>query len=193
MEYKLIDSPDCKVRDSGGDRVIQEVGGIQYHMIPFVEDNGTTDYRYFAKAQLVNGPAGRPIWFEINPKPPKMFVPVMLEIELEQIDNLLASALEGGSNYWYFITNTFQGLACEAWRKNKEGLQIVDKEEYDEATEDDDDIQTHTLNWDSVEKGITCMAEKYPKHFGDWRNESDDAITGDVFLQCCLFGEVVFG
>ncbi len=41
--------------------------------------------------------------------------------------------------------------------------------------------------------GVQVMAEKYPKHFNDWMNQNDDAITGDIFLQCCLFGEEIFG
>jgi hypothetical protein len=32
-----------------------------------------------------------------------------------------------------------------------------------------------------------------PRHFADVLNENDDAGTGDVFLQCCLFGEIIFG
>jgi hypothetical protein len=30
------------------------------------------------------------------------------------------------------------------------------------------------------------------KTFADFLKEDDDATTGDVFLQCCLFGEVQF-
>jgi len=37
------------------------------------------------------------------------------------------------------------------------------------------------------------MAEKYPRHFHNFLEENDDAETGDVFIQCCLFGEIVYG
>jgi hypothetical protein len=41
--------------------------------------------------------------------------------------------------------------------------------------------------------GLHAMATKHPKHFGDFISDNADAITGDVFLQCCTFGEIVFG
>jgi hypothetical protein len=37
------------------------------------------------------------------------------------------------------------------------------------------------------------MADKYPRHIADILSENDDATTGDVFLQLCLFGDVVYG
>jgi hypothetical protein len=37
------------------------------------------------------------------------------------------------------------------------------------------------------------MAQAYTRHFADFINQNDDAITGDVFLQCCLLGEVLYG
>jgi hypothetical protein len=40
---------------------------------------------------------------------------------------------------------------------------------------------------------LALMAEKEPRHFGDFMGENDDATTSDVFLQLCLFGEVVYG
>jgi hypothetical protein len=50
-----------------------------------------------------------------------------------------------------------------------------------------------TLNLRSIKKGLEVFASKYPRHFADFVSENDDASTGDVFLQCCLFGELVFG
>lgn len=49
------------------------------------------------------------------------------------------------------------------------------------------------LNLELCLKGLKIMAEKYPLHFDTFINESEDAITGDVFIQCCVFGEIVFG
>jgi hypothetical protein len=36
------------------------------------------------------------------------------------------------------------------------------------------------------------MAVECPRHFADFLNEKADAVTGDAFLQCCLFGEVIY-
>ena len=37
------------------------------------------------------------------------------------------------------------------------------------------------------------MGEHYPWQMENLLQENDDAETSDVFLQCCLFGKVIFG
>jgi len=49
------------------------------------------------------------------------------------------------------------------------------------------------LDLESIRKGLNVMASNYPRHFADFLNEAADAITADVFLQCCLFGELIYG
>ena len=44
-----------------------------------------------------------------------------------------------------------------------------------------------------IKRGLTVMAKKERKHFVDFLNEDYDETTADVFLQCCLFGEVIYG
>jgi hypothetical protein len=41
--------------------------------------------------------------------------------------------------------------------------------------------------------GLERMAKDYPTHWADFINENDDSSTADVFLQLCLFGEVIYG
>jgi hypothetical protein len=41
--------------------------------------------------------------------------------------------------------------------------------------------------------GLAAMAAKHPIHFAALLNGQADALTGDVFLQCCTMGEIVFG
>ena len=69
---------------------------------------------------------------------------------------------------------------------------FVDKYEWDDA-EEKDDVPRLRLDRESIKKGLMLMADKYPRHFNDFVNDNDDAITGDVFLQCCLLGDVVYG
>lgn len=45
----------------------------------------------------------------------------------------------------------------------------------------------------AIERGLGVMAVKYGKHFGDMMSQSGDATTSDVFVQCCVFGKIVFG
>jgi len=49
------------------------------------------------------------------------------------------------------------------------------------------------LDLESVEKGLKLMAEKSPKHFSDFLTENEDGYTGDVFLQYCIFGKLIYG
>lgn len=41
-------------------------------------------------------------------------------------------------------------------------------------------------------KGTQIMAEKYPRHFADIMNETGDANTADLWMQCILFGEETY-
>jgi len=121
---------------------------------------------------------------------------VELEMPEQRIQDLLCNALEGGSNYWYVIkdkrypegqTKESLGIEFEHIELPLKGGTLVIGDFEAEGDEDKE------LNREAIEKGLKVMAEKYPRHFGDWMAENDDAITGDVFLQCCLFGEVVYG
>lgn len=48
------------------------------------------------------------------------------------------------------------------------------------------------LDLKSIGQGLDALATKYPRHFADLVNENTDAITADVLLQCCLFGELIY-
>ena len=123
-----------------------------------------------------------------------------LEINKGRIADLLCCAFEGGSNYWAWGQNIYdapdilwQELA--GWDFNvvyphcHYALFAGGKYGVRDAEED----INYTLDLDKIKSGLKIMAEKYPRHFGNWLSEDDDAITGDVFLQCCLFGEVKYG
>lgn len=134
-----------------------------------------------------------------------MIIKIEHDISKKNISNLLCSAMEGGSNYWYMIDkyikpkkidfDSFKGdyaLAGPDVYKHlhyplSEGGGIVFE------IEDGVKFKTRTLNLSSIKDGLEIMSQKYPRHFSDFLTDSGDAITGDVFLQCCLFGELVYG
>ena len=128
------------------------------------------------------------------------------DIKKSRIADLLCCAFEGGSNYWYtidFDKSTRPSKICfDAFEEgdllNKEvfrhlhwpiseggRLCILDRE--------GEDKNEYFLDLPAIDKGLEILATKYPKHFADFMNENDDADTGDVFLQCCLFGEAIYG
>jgi hypothetical protein len=49
------------------------------------------------------------------------------------------------------------------------------------------------IDREKLRDGLEVMSRDYPRHFKDFINENDDAITADVFVQCVCFGEVVYG
>ena len=122
----------------------------------------------------------------------KFQVTTTTEISDERISNLLCSALEGGSNYWYNLVEYINPNNVECQHKHLElpliegcGIMIGDIEDDEEAP--------ILLNREAMQKGLKIMGEKYAWHLKAFLEENDDAETGDVFLQCSLFGSIVFG
>lgn len=87
-----------------------------------------------------------------------------------------------GSRYWNESSLELVAGANDALFGMK-GTNILDSE----------DGKEYSLNRDKIENGLEIMAKKYPKHFIDFAVREDyDEMTGDVFLQCALFGEVIY-
>jgi hypothetical protein len=49
------------------------------------------------------------------------------------------------------------------------------------------------LDLKAIKRGALVMAKKYPREWFNLVNDNFDATTGDVFLQCCVFGETLYG
>jgi hypothetical protein len=119
----------------------------------------------------------------------------------EQVKTLLCDALEGGSNYW--ISKVTPSLADGvSLREFGEGgsrqgpvywhwCQLVPLADGCALSITDAiDWGTHILDRTSIARGLESMSVDYQRHWRDFLNENSDGITGDVFLQCALFGEV---
>lgn len=114
---------------------------------------------------------------------------------------LLCNAFEGGSNYWYFIEK-FQYPKGKT-RKDfeyphlelpiKGGALTIKDMEGDQGTGEHAKAKLYRLDLKALERGWKIMHDKYPHHYADAITGQDDATTGDVFLQCCVFGDVIYG
>ena len=138
----------------------------------------------------------------MDPKKPEPFLTVTIPttIPFSDIVSLLCLAFEGGSNYWYRIDkqnipenfdNSHKDYYINthlSYPINKGGSLVITVLE---GVDEDQDGKTFTLNLESIQNGLVVMAQKYPHHFKDIKD--GDQTTGDVFLQCCLFGEVLYG
>lgn len=111
------------------------------------------------------------------------------------VKDLLACALEGGSNYWYNIEKVF-----------RTHLDTKDPDVYDAIVDgqgvlvgllnEDEDVNGKTqwvLNREAVARGLQVLANDRPELFAKIALEDYDADDADVFLQLTLFGELIYG
>lgn len=128
------------------------------------------------------------------------------QITDDKIKGLLCAAFEGGSNYWYEIEKYSFGDSGLTYSDFRKGGIMQCPDNYwhpcqlvpltDKCAVLINDLEggkQHRLDRRAIERGLEVMAEKYLRHWGDFVSDNDDADTGDVFLQCCLFGEVIYG
>lgn len=113
----------------------------------------------------------------------------------QRFDQFVAAA-EGGSNYWYFLPDLSmcdkykqpdQSLVDRVWAAvlGGERIPVSDREE-----------PTNILGYfslDGIHAGEKLMLENQPDHFADIISESGDAITGDVWFQYAVLGDIVYG
>ena len=124
---------------------------------------------------------------------------------LQGLSDLLSVATYG--NGWpaikLFRSDAEKGLfnQCEC-REDKwatalikgKGLVAYDCYELDEAETDEERAAArHEITLNDVKRGLDLMKEKYPRHWADLVEENDDLITGDVWLQLTVFGELIYG
>lgn len=112
---------------------------------------------------------------------------VMVEIDIPDsvITDNLTAAFEGGSNYWI----------------DKVGIEILGIGDYASEmvmtggtlTIHTEDGSIYALNGTLAKSGVIAMQRLYPEHFANFYKENGDATTADIFLQCCLFGEAIYG
>ena len=117
-----------------------------------------------------------------------------VRIEEQKIKDLLCCAFEGGSNYWigkikYTNPNDIEVNHGYVDLPFIEGCCVT---VYDTEYDEEEGKYKGVLNKESIQSGMQILADKYPHHWKDINQDNEDANTGDAYLQCCLFGEVVF-
>lgn len=137
---------------------------------------------------------------------------VMKYFTMEDIQNLLCCAFEGGSNYWYIIeefhkpTEFLHYADKDVSEKNRQiyrhldypvnpgGYIVVsDARLIEDEGGDESDCTKTKIDIEALNKGLQIMSNLYPWHFANVGTPKEDAETGDVFLQCCVFGKLVYG
>ena len=119
-------------------------------------------------------------------------VDYVVKVTEQDIDDIVATALEGGINYWCCkaeVVGDYLGeYASEQISRGGE-LKLYDAE--------GDDV--YTLTQEKLLKGIKLAIENMYYHEYDWyaANELDccqiDAMVADAIIQCALFDDVIYG
>lgn len=116
-----------------------------------------------------------------------------------RVADMLCGALEGGSNYWYYLPDLKE---VRAYTKSMVASPLVDRiinAVYDNNVSVDvyDKEEPETIlgkfNLETIAKGEELMLRNQPKHFANILKEEDDAETADVWFQFVVMGEIVFG
>ena len=132
-----------------------------------------------------------------------MTVSVSVNVPTSTIRDLLTCAVEGGSNYWAafredpnFIKSITESDK-NAYVKSEGGEYYarydIENPNYCLRVSDAEGSSTYNVTLESFVNGLGVMANRYPRHFKDVITDNHDAETGDVFIQCSVFGEIVFG
>jgi hypothetical protein len=128
---------------------------------------------------------------------------VGIDVHEKDIAGLLCSGMEGGINYWARIEDYVKPANpiafCDWGQKDWSIFPHIDYPLTEDGAVMIKDMECHTegkvyrLDKTAILKGLNLMAEKSPRHFSDFMNQNYDATTGDVFIQYCIFGKVIYG
>ena len=126
------------------------------------------------------------------------------EISREDFTNIIITALEGGSNYWYFLDEiNFPDGTPEnkhlvekiAWslynNQDWEGFPVYDVEEVETLTNLGEPIGK--ISHASCQKAFELMFRDYGEALGHIISEEYDAGDADIFFQLACLGDVVYG
>lgn len=121
------------------------------------------------------------------------------QVDEQRVADLLCNAFEGGIDYWCRIVGYRKPEVIFKWEMFGDEDTVYRYVQYPMSEggavmlcDVEDPSDKWELTREKVEQGLNVMATKYPRHYKNWMEENDDAETGDVFVQCALFGELVY-
>ena len=125
-----------------------------------------------------------------------MKIPISRWVDIpdQRIKDLLCCAIEGGCGHWCGIKDYIIASDADTSTVEYKHLDLPFIEGCGVLVHDTTDATLSPVLIDcvSIESGLKDMAEDYPVHFDNFMKENEDAETGNVFMQCCVFGEVIY-
>jgi hypothetical protein len=120
---------------------------------------------------------------------------INIEITNEKITDQFITAIEVGSNYWYYLKD----LSMLSEKTNCLPLSeriahaILHEKEIIPVHDIENGELLGNLTKENTKKALQIMSKDYTEAFSDIINETGDAETADIFFQLAVMGEVVFG
>jgi hypothetical protein len=133
----------------------------------------------------------------------KDFIEIKTLVPREVLENVCVTALEGGSNYWYMLSDVAIDLIRKAVPKNEDAylstaiLKAVLDYGVDvpiNDAENEDDVLGYLSKKSLADRLQTLSSdEKCKWALENELNDNGDADSSDVVFQYLVMGEVVFG
>jgi len=128
-------------------------------------------------------------------------ITIKREMDYDSFENLIVTALEGGSNYWYMLDlDTSTGfikkyaddprpksirIADALYNNEESSVTILDAEDEEETL--------GTLTYQSVRKTLENFPKDHQWALDNVLNGDYDANDADVVFQVLVMGDVVYG
>jgi hypothetical protein len=111
-------------------------------------------------------------------------------LTFRKLTDQIVAALEGGAGYWCASFKPVDEIKADVspWYDD-ENLWSGDFK----IEVKTDDGETHYLTPESMWRGLQWLADRHLWRIEQMIKETGDAETGDVLLQACLFGDIVYG
>ena len=115
-----------------------------------------------------------------------------VEVSHRFIADQMVTALEGGVGYWLESFKPVKGkerVTVEPWYDDEKFWAedfLVEAKVIDES-------KKYQLTPDSIKKGLQYLVNHHAWRIDQILKENGDAETADVFLQACLFEDIVYG
>ena len=129
-----------------------------------------------------------------------MTITVEKKITQQHFESIIVGALEGGSNYWYWmVPDEFRSQLSESTKGEPLSMRIAEalynNREFKMNVYDAEDANEllGTVTQQTMLNALATAADIYPNHFNDLMNEYDDAETSDVLFQLATMKGIVFG
>jgi hypothetical protein len=128
----------------------------------------------------------------------KLGIVARQEISYNLFENILVTALEGGSNYWYTLDLTDLGEERNKYLNEPLSVRISKMIWYDRINlrvmdAEEEDVLLGEVNIATIKTAFEKICSQYPETYLNLIQENFDADDADVFFQIATMGEITFG